>query len=134
MPEVSSRIPKIKAKDAPIPSLEQLCENLSGADLLQDDASLPRGSIVRNQATVLSQEPEYTFEELHAEMDVLMRNTYPHYYHFLKTHMIAAEEGTEEFRQQEKEFKEAIVGCRQYPPEYFDDLEKSLLHYEKVSR
>ncbi|XP_044754558.1 uncharacterized protein LOC123313656 [Coccinella septempunctata] len=132
--EVSSRLSSIKAKDAPIPSLEELCDSISDVHVVDRDVVEPTQSTTpRNQIAVGYAELSDDFEQEFEEMDVIMRMRYPKYYHFLKSHMITGAIGSEDYKSQVLEFKEAIVGSRQYPDEYFQDLENTLSYYERMS-
>ncbi|KAK9890832.1 hypothetical protein WA026_012178 [Henosepilachna vigintioctopunctata] len=121
-----SEIPPIDGR-----SLDILC-----ADILSDNQENLEEIIANSASTskaLTSISPNLiSDDENFLETDSFMKENYPNYYQFLQSHIMHASEDSEQRQHQIEEFKEAIVSCRQYPPEYFDDLENTLKIYSKI--
>ncbi|KAL3267850.1 hypothetical protein HHI36_006991 [Cryptolaemus montrouzieri] len=111
-------------------SLDNIIEDI-GLNVVEDTETHAIASTSTPQ--ILTPLPNLTSEEQYAQMDLYLRLTYPNYYNFLKSHIITGAVGTEEFTSQTNEFKEAILGCYQFPSEYFEDLEHTFVMSEKLS-
>ncbi|XP_045473966.1 uncharacterized protein LOC123680220 [Harmonia axyridis] len=132
--EVSERILPKQPKDAPVPSLEELCNTLAFADdIIGEEKEKRRATTSRGRTPLQLPVDPAEFENTFDEMDLFMRRNYPKYYYFLRSQIVTADPNSESYRSQELEFKEAIVACKQHPEEYLKELEKTMCYYDKMS-